>query len=58
MCLKNERDEAMNRARRSTKNAEKTVQQLSEVKHQLAEVKAQLSEAIDYKVRVFLVFVK
>ncbi|XP_055547280.1 coiled-coil domain-containing protein 170 isoform X3 [Wyeomyia smithii] len=49
ICDKTERDEAVHRARRNSKNAERTFQQLSEVKHQLAEVKNQLSEASDYK---------
>uniref|UniRef100_A0A1B0CQC2 Putative myosin class ii heavy chain n=1 Tax=Lutzomyia longipalpis TaxID=7200 RepID=A0A1B0CQC2_LUTLO len=48
--LQTERDEAIHRARRSTKNAEKNFQQLLEVKAQLAEVKAQLSEAADFKI--------
>lgn len=51
--FQNERDDAMNRARRSTKTAEKTALQLSEVRQQLTEVKTQLSEAIDYKVMLF-----
>ncbi|XP_055547276.1 coiled-coil domain-containing protein 170 isoform X1 [Wyeomyia smithii] len=49
VMLQTERDEAVHRARRNSKNAERTFQQLSEVKHQLAEVKNQLSEASDYK---------
>ncbi|GAB0098460.1 coiled-coil domain-containing protein 170 [Sergentomyia squamirostris] len=48
--LQTERDEAVHRARRSTKNAEKNFQQLLEVKAQLAEVKSQLSEAADFKI--------
>lgn len=48
--LQTERDEAIHRARRSTKNAEKNFQQLLEVKAQLAEVKSQLSEAADFKI--------
>lgn len=45
-----EREEAVQRARRSGKCAEKSAQQLSDARAQLAEVKAQLSEAIDYKI--------
>lgn len=45
-----ERDEALNRARRSAKQAERTSQQLIETKAQLAEVKSQLAEAAEYKV--------
>lgn len=45
-----EREEAVQRARRSSKCAEKTAQQLIDARAQLAEVKAQLSEAIDYKI--------
>lgn len=46
----NERDEALCRARRTSKHAERTGQQLIEAKAQLSEVKAQLAEASDYKV--------
>ncbi|XP_062551412.1 coiled-coil domain-containing protein 170 isoform X5 [Armigeres subalbatus] len=45
-----ERDEAVHRARKNSKNAERTAQQLSEVKAQLVEVKTQLNEASDYKI--------
>lgn len=48
--VQNERDEALCRARRTSKQAERTCQQLIESKAQLAEVKAQLAEASDYKV--------
>lgn len=50
MALQNERDEAVHRARRSSKNAERTTQQLIEAKSHLTEVKAQLAEAADYKI--------
>lgn len=48
--VQNERDEAVNRARRSTKHAERTGQQLIEAKAQLSELKSQLADAADYKV--------
>ncbi|XP_021701175.1 coiled-coil domain-containing protein 170 isoform X1 [Aedes aegypti] len=48
--LQTERDEAVHRARKNSKNAERTAQQLSEVKAQLVEVKTQLNEASDYKI--------
>ena len=47
----NERDEAIHRARRTVKTAERTAQQLCDAKAQLVEIKAQLAEAADYKVR-------
>ncbi|XP_021701178.1 coiled-coil domain-containing protein 170 isoform X4 [Aedes aegypti] len=50
ICDKTERDEAVHRARKNSKNAERTAQQLSEVKAQLVEVKTQLNEASDYKI--------
>ncbi|XP_055641110.1 coiled-coil domain-containing protein 170 isoform X3 [Toxorhynchites rutilus septentrionalis] len=49
ICDKTERDEAVHRARKNSKNAERTAQQLSDVKAQLVEVKTQLNEASDYK---------
>lgn len=48
--LQTERDEALHRARKNSRHAERTSQQLIEVKAQLAEVKAQLAEAADYKI--------
>lgn len=48
--LQTERDEALHRARKNSRHAERTAQQLIEVKAQLAEVKAQLAEAADYKI--------
>lgn len=48
--LQTERDEALCRARRNTKQTERTSHQLMEVKTQLADVKAQLADATDYKV--------
>ncbi|XP_052564828.1 coiled-coil domain-containing protein 170 isoform X2 [Culex pipiens pallens] len=50
ICDKTERDEAVHRARKNSKNAERTAQQLAEVKAQLVEVKTQLNEASDYKI--------
>ncbi|XP_061509187.1 coiled-coil domain-containing protein 170 isoform X4 [Anopheles gambiae] len=47
---KTERDEAMHKARKNSKQAERTTQQLAEVKAQLAEVKHQLTEASEYKI--------
>ncbi|XP_049278723.1 coiled-coil domain-containing protein 170 isoform X3 [Anopheles funestus] len=49
-CDKTERDEAMHKARKNSKQAERTTQQLAEVKAQLAEVKMQLTEASEYKI--------
>ncbi|XP_055641109.1 coiled-coil domain-containing protein 170 isoform X2 [Toxorhynchites rutilus septentrionalis] len=49
VMLQTERDEAVHRARKNSKNAERTAQQLSDVKAQLVEVKTQLNEASDYK---------
>ncbi|XP_058451467.1 coiled-coil domain-containing protein 170 isoform X3 [Malaya genurostris] len=49
ICDKTERDEAVHRARKNSKNAERTAEQLAEVKAQLVEVKSQLNEASDYK---------
>lgn len=46
----NERDEAICRAKRSTKQAEKTSQQLIEAKAQIAELKAQLVDAAEHKI--------
>lgn len=46
----NERDEAICRAKRSTKQAEKTSQQLIEAKSQVAELKAQLIDAAEHKI--------
>lgn len=48
--LQTERDEALCRARKNTRQCEKASHQLMEVKNQLADVKAQLSDATDYKV--------
>uniref|UniRef100_A0A182NTI0 Uncharacterized protein n=1 Tax=Anopheles dirus TaxID=7168 RepID=A0A182NTI0_9DIPT len=48
--LQTERDEAMHKARKNSKQAERTTQQLAEVKAQLAEVKLQLTEASEYKI--------
>ncbi|XP_049278721.1 coiled-coil domain-containing protein 170 isoform X1 [Anopheles funestus] len=48
--LQTERDEAMHKARKNSKQAERTTQQLAEVKAQLAEVKMQLTEASEYKI--------
>ncbi|XP_058060025.1 coiled-coil domain-containing protein 170 [Anopheles bellator] len=48
--LQTERDEAMHKARKNSKQAEGTTQQLGEVKSQLAEVKHQLNEASEYKI--------
>lgn len=45
-----ERDDALNRIRRLTKQVEKLTQQLMETKSQLTEVKAQLVEAAEHKV--------
>lgn len=50
IALQAERDDAVQRLRRSTKAAERTQQQLIEVKSQLSEVKGQLSEAADHKI--------
>ncbi|XP_058815573.1 coiled-coil domain-containing protein 170 isoform X1 [Topomyia yanbarensis] len=49
VMLQTERDEAVHRARKNSKNAERTAEQLAEVKAQLVEVKTQLNEASDYK---------
>lgn len=50
-CLaQNERDEAICRAKRNSKHAERTGQQLIEAKAQLAELKAQLVDAAEYKI--------
>lgn len=48
--VQNERDEALSRARRTTKQAERTAQQLIEAKAQLSELKSQLADAADFKV--------
>lgn len=48
--LQTERDEALCRARRNNKHAERASNQLMEVKTQLCDVKSQLAEAADYKV--------
>ncbi|XP_055599454.1 coiled-coil domain-containing protein 170-like isoform X3 [Uranotaenia lowii] len=48
--LQTERDEAMHRAKRTSKSAERTAHQLADVKAQLCEVKGQLQEASDYKI--------
>ncbi|KFB49626.1 AGAP007734-PA-like protein [Anopheles sinensis] len=48
--LQTERDEAMHKARKNSKQAERTTHQLAEVKSQLAEVKMQLNEASEYKI--------
>ncbi|XP_055599448.1 coiled-coil domain-containing protein 170-like isoform X1 [Uranotaenia lowii] len=50
VCDKTERDEAMHRAKRTSKSAERTAHQLADVKAQLCEVKGQLQEASDYKI--------
>lgn len=50
IALQAERDDAVQRARRCTKAAERAQQQLIEVKSQLSEVKGQLSEAADHKI--------
>lgn len=50
-CLvQSERDEAIFRAKRTSKQAEKTTHQLMEAKAQLAEMKAQLVDAADHKI--------
>lgn len=53
--VQNERDEAVSRARRSSKHAERTAQQLIEAKAQLSELKSQLADAADYKVTPSLI---
>lgn len=45
-----ERDEALCRAKRTSKQAEKTGQQLIEAKAQIAELKAQLVDAAEHKI--------
>lgn len=45
-----ERDEALCRAKRTSKQAEKTFQQLIEAKAQIAELKAQLVDAAENKI--------
>lgn len=50
IILQTERDEAMQRARKSAKHLERAQQQLIEVKTQLSEMKSQLAEAADYKI--------
>lgn len=45
-----ERDEAICRAKRTSKQAEKTCQQLIEAKSQIAELKAQLVDAAEHKI--------
>lgn len=45
-----ERDDAMHRARRSAKDADRNAKHLIEAKSQLAEVKSQLAEAADFKI--------
>lgn len=47
---KNERDEAICRAKRTSKHAEKTCQQLIEAKAQITELKAQLVDAAENKI--------
>lgn len=49
-ALQSERDEAVCRAKRTSKQAEKTCQQLIEAKAQIAELKAQLVDAADNKI--------
>lgn len=50
-CLvQSERDEAICRAKRTSKQAEKTTHQLMEAKAQLAELKAQLVDAAEHKI--------
>lgn len=48
--MQNERDEAICRAKRSSKQAEKTAQQLAEAKVQLAELKSSLIDAAEHKI--------
>lgn len=48
--LQNERDEAICRAKRTSKQAEKACQQLIEAKAQIAELKAQLVNAAENKI--------
>lgn len=48
--LQSERDEAICRAKRTSKQAEKASQQLIETKAQLAELKAQLIDAAEHKI--------
>lgn len=47
---KSERDEAICRAKRNSKQAEKTGHQLIEAKAQIAELKAQLVDAAEHKI--------
>lgn len=48
--MQSERDEAICRAKRTTKHAEKTAHQLMEAKAQLAELKAQLIDSAEHKI--------
>lgn len=50
LCAQNERDDAICRAKRTSKHAEKTAQQLAEAKAQLAELKSQLIDAAEHKI--------
>lgn len=54
--LQTERDDALTKARRSSKQAERTCHQLNEAKAQLMEVKNQLTEAADYKVHTYIFY--
>lgn len=48
--MQSERDEALCRAKRTSKQAERTTQQLVEAKAQIAELKAQLVDAAENKI--------
>lgn len=48
--MQSERDEAICRAKRTTKQAEKACQQLIEAKAQISELKAQLVDAAENKI--------
>lgn len=50
ILVQSERDEALCRAKRTSKQAEKACQQLIEAKAQIAELKAQLVDAADNKI--------
>lgn len=50
ISLQTERDDAVQRARRSAKHVDRAQQQLIDMKCQLSEMKAQLAEAADYKI--------
>lgn len=51
--LQGERDEAVCKSKKATKQIDKLLVNLSEAKHQVGEMKAQLAEAAEYKVSDF-----